>query len=65
MVRHTAPALQHMHHVGGACGVRTQHLLQIWSADATPYGHGKEVDHLLGVGTKQVRAEEAMTFFLH
>lgn len=55
--------LEYVHNIGCACRVGKQHLFQPFCADATPYGHGKEVHHLFGMETKEVRAKDALAPF--
>jgi hypothetical protein len=50
-----------MHHIGGAGGIGKQHLLQLFCTYAKAHGYGKDVDHLFGMGTAEMRAKDALT----
>ena len=55
------PALEHIRKIGGAGGIGKQHLLQLFCTYAKAHGYGKDVDHLFGMGTAEMRAKDALT----
>jgi hypothetical protein len=51
---------EHMHHIRGTGGIGKQHLLQLFCTNAIAHGHGKDVNHLFGMRTEEMRAQDAL-----